>query len=244
MTKEEKIAESFSRLGITLSSIQINQFIKYYELLVFWNRNVNLTTVTDFDDVLLRHFVDSASVSEAVDFSSVDNVIDVGTGAGFPGMVLKILYPDLRITLLDSKNKKISFLNTVISELKLGDIDTVYSRAEDAAHNPAYREQYDLCLSRAVADLTVLSEYCLPFVKDDGLFIAYKSDNSDEEIKNANYALKTLSSSVDSVDKVVLSGSDIRRSLIIIKKISSINSKYPRKAGIPRKRPLVNTAAD
>ena len=171
----EKFVNDLNALGIKLSDAQINQFITYFEIIVEWNQFMNLTAITEYDEVMKKHFVDSLSLIKAYEVNKKAKVIDVGTGAGFPGLALKIAYPKLQVTLLDSLNKRIQFLNAVIDKLQLTEVDTVHGRAEDFAKPGKLREKYDLCVSRAVANLSTLSEYCLPFVKEGGYFISYKS---------------------------------------------------------------------
>ena len=172
-TQFEKDLEDFQ---VKLSDIQIKQFIRYYELLVEWNEFMNLTAITEYDEVMKKHFVDSLSLIKAFDVDKEATVIDVGTGAGFPGLALKIAYPSLKVTLLDSLNKRINFLNEVITQLGLTGIETIHGRAEDFAKPGLLREKFDICVSRAVANLSTLSEYCIPYVKKDGVFVAYKSE--------------------------------------------------------------------
>ena len=230
--------KDFKELGIQLGDYQIEQFIKYYELLVEWNSFMNLTAITEFDDVFKKHFIDSISLIKAYDVNKKISVIDVGTGAGFPGLALKIAYPQMKITLLDSLNKRIQFLNEVINQLGLKDIDTVHGRAEDFAKPGKLREKYDLCVSRAVANLSTLSEYCLPFVKVGGQFISYKSEKIQEEAEQAKKAIAILGGKYEKQIELYLPDSDIYRNLFVVSKISKTNSKYPRKAGMPSKEPL------
>ncbi|MCR5254723.1 MAG: 16S rRNA (guanine(527)-N(7))-methyltransferase RsmG [Acetatifactor sp.] len=225
-------------LGITLSDLQKQQFVRYYELLIEWNSFMNLTAITDFDEVFKKHFVDSLSLIKVADLDREFSVIDVGTGAGFPGLCLKIAFPKLHITLLDSLNKRLNFLNEVIDDLGLKDIKTIHGRAEDIAKKSDYREQFDISVSRAVANLTTLSEYCLPFVKVGGRFIAYKSEKIEEEKKTASSALKILGGEFESEESFYLPGSDLYRNLYSISKVSKTPGKYPRKAGLPLKEPL------
>lgn len=234
-----KIFENkLNELGITLDELQKQQFVKYYELLVEWNKVINLTGITEYEEVNEKHFVDSLSIVKALDLSKVESVIDIGTGAGFPGIPLKIAFPHLKVTLLDSLNKRIKFLDTVISELGLEDIHTIHGRAEDYAKQADYREQYDLCVSRAVANLATLSEYCIPYVKNGGLFISYKSGEIDEELKQSKKAIHILGGKIEQAVKFQLPGSKIGRSFIIINKYQNTSKKYPRKAGLPAKEPL------
>ena len=236
--RTDQFKKDLLELGVTLDDHQIDQFITYYKMLVEWNEVMNLTAITEYDDVLKKHFVDSLSLIKAYDVSKEEKVIDVGTGAGFPGLALKIAYPSLQITLLDSLNKRIQFLNAVIEQLGLTGVDTVHGRAEDFAKPDKLREKYDLCVSRAVANLSTLSEYCLPFVREGGLFISYKSEKITEEIEKAGKAISTLGGKVEGQVEFILPESDIYRNLFIIKKVKKTPSKYPRKAGLPSKEPL------
>ena len=206
--------EKLSALGITLKEEQKTQFDKFYELLVEWNKVMNLTGITEYEEVNEKHFVDSLSIVKAVDMNKVESVIDIGTGAGFPGIPLKIAFPHLKIVLLDSLNKRINFLNTVIEELGLKDIDTIHGRAEDFAKQTVYREQFDLCVSRAVANLATLSEYCIPYVKKDGMFVPYKSGEIDEEVEQSKKAIHVLGGKMENVVKFQLPGTEIGRSSI------------------------------
>lgn len=227
-----------NELGITLTDKQRQQFDKFYELLVEWNKVMNLTGITEYEEVNEKHFVDSLSIVKAIDMESVESVIDVGTGAGFPGIPLKIAFPHLKVVLLDSLNKRINFLNEVIAELGLTDIKTIHGRAEDYAKQTEYREKFDLCVSRAVANLSTLSEYCLPYVSVDGMFVPYKSGEIDEELENSKKAVKILGGKIENVVKFQLPGTEIGRSFVKIRKIANTNKKYPRKAGLPAKEPL------
>ncbi len=225
-------------LGITLNDRQINQFLEYYELLVEWNQKINLTAITEYQEVLKKHFVDSVSLAKAYDLKKPVDMIDVGTGAGFPGLALKIAFPDLQVVLLDSLNKRISFLEIVIERLKLSGVKTIHGRAEDFARSDGFRESFDLCVSRAVANLSTLSEYCLPFVKVGGMFISYKSEKVMEEAPSAQNAITLLGGRVTNQVEFQLPDSDIYRSLFVIEKIKRTPLKYPRRAGLPGKEPL------
>ena len=227
-----------NELGITLTDKQKQQFDKFYELLVEWNKVMNLTGITDYEEVNEKHFVDSLSIVKAIDMESVQSVIDVGTGAGFPGIPLKIAFPHLKVVLLDSLNKRINFLNEVIAQLGLTDIKTIHGRAEDYAKQAEYRENFDLCVSRAVANLSTLSEYCLPYVSMNGMFVPYKSGEIDEELENSKKAVKILGGKIENVVKFQLPGTEIGRSFVKVRKIANTNKKYPRKAGLPAKEPL------
>lgn len=224
--------------GVTLTEKQIEQFEKYYELLVEWNKVMNLTGITEFDEVMQKHFVDSVAAAEYVEMEKINSLIDVGTGAGFPGIPLKIVYPHLQVTLLDSLNKRIKFLDEVVDNLGLIGIETVHGRAEDVAKKAEYREQFDLSVSRAVANLASLTEYCLPFVKVGGKFVSYKSVSVDEEIAQSKKAVYVLGGEIGKVEKFHLPGSDMERALVVVEKKRSTPKKYPRKAGMPTKEPL------
>lgn len=225
-------------LEITLSEKQKRQFYKFYKLLVEWNKVMNLTGITEYEEVNEKHFVDSLSIVKAIDISSVESVIDIGTGAGFPGIPLKIAFPHLNVVLLDSLNKRIHFLNTVIDELGLKNINTIHGRAEDFAKQMEYREKFDLCVSRAVANLATLSEYCIPYIKQDGLFIPYKSGEIEEELEQSKKAIHVLGGKIQNVVKFQLPGSEIGRSFVVVRKIQNTAKKYPRKAGLPSKEPI------
>jgi len=226
------------QLGIALSDHQMKQFLKYYELLVEWNEFMNLTAITEYDEVMKKHFLDSLSLIKTYDVSKNRTVIDVGTGAGFPGLAIKIAYPELQVTLLDSLNKRIKFLDEVILQLGLTGVETVHGRAEDYAKPGKLREKFDLCVSRAVANLTSLTEYCLPFVKVGGEFISYKSEKMSEELEHAKKAISVLGGKYDRCEEFYLPESDIFRNLVVIKKVKETPKKYPRKAGMPTKEPI------
>lgn len=231
-----KFINDLKAIGIELSDEQLEQFLTYYEMLIEKNKVMNLTAITDFDEVLEKHFEDSLSLIQAVDLEKSQAVIDLGTGAGFPGIPLKIAFPNLQITLADSLNKRILFLEDVICELGLAGIDTVHGRAEDLAKNSDYREKFDLCVSRAVANLSTLSEYCLPFVKIGGKFISYKAGECDEEVAASKSSVFLLGGKISDIKKFELGESG--RAFVIIDKVSGTPKKYPRKAGTPSKDPL------
>lgn len=233
--------QGLKEFAVELSEKQIDQFYEYYRFLLQWNEVMNLTAITQLEEVVTKHFVDSLSLVKAVDREMLCelNVLDLGTGAGFPGIPLKIAFPSMKIVLMDSLNKRIKFLNDVISKLELHDIYAIHGRAEDYGRDNEYREQFDLCVSRAVANLSTLSEYCIPFVKIKGIFIPYKSGNVEEEIRQSKGALEVLGGRIESVTEFLLPGSDMGRALIKVKKIKATSKKYPRKAGIPGKEPLI-----
>lgn len=232
------LTEKVKELSIVLNDKQIQQFEQYYNILVEWNKVINLTAITEYEEVVEKHFLDSLTIVNAIHVEKIETLIDVGTGAGFPGIPLKIAFPHLKVTLLDSLNKRIKFLNEVIDLLELNDIKAIHGRAEDYAKQAEYREQYDICVSRAVANLATLSEYCLPYVKVDGLFVPYKSGEIDEELKSSEKAVSILGGKVEEVVKFQLPGTDIGRSFVKIHKIKETKKKYPRKAGMPTKEPL------
>lgn len=219
-----------------LSDKQENQFEKYMKLLVEWNEKVNLTAITEHDDIILKHFVDSLTIEKYINNGA--SVIDVGTGAGFPGIPLKIYNESLDVTLLDSLNKRINFLNEVIKELDLEKIKTIHLRAEDGGKDEMLREKFDVATSRAVANLSTLSEYLLPFVKVGGEAICMKGPNVEDELKDAKKAIKILGGEVEKNEKIVLPNSDIERNIIIIKKVKPTPKSFPRKAGTPSKAPI------
>lgn len=227
-----------SALGVVLDDRRIEQFLTYYEMLVNWNQKMNLTAITEYEEVLKKHFIDSISLIKAYDVTKDSKVIDVGTGAGFPGLALKIAYPNLQVTLLDSLNKRIHFLDAVIASLGLKEVETIHGRAEDLAKPDMLREKFDLCVSRAVANLSTLSEYCLPFVKQGGQFISYKSEKISEEMEAAQKPISILGGNVVDQVEFFLPNSNIYRNLFVIKKVRETPLKYPRKAGIPAREPI------
>lgn len=231
-----------SKINIQLDDKQYKQFDRFYEMLVEWNKVMNLTGITEYEEVIVKHFVDSLAVNVVPEVHELlmggCECVDVGTGAGFPGIPLKIAFPQIQIDLLDSLMKRLKFLDAVIDENGLEQVRTIHSRAEEAAQKADYRQKYDLCVSRAVANLSSLSEYCLPYVKINGLFVAMKSGEIEEELEESQNAVKILGGSIVRVDKMVLPDSDISRSFVIIKKVKDTPKKYPRKAGMPTKEPI------
>lgn len=238
-----KLTEICEKINIDITDKQVSQFSTYYEMLIEKNKVMNLTAITEKEDVIVKHFIDSVAIipylKEKQILSGKDiSIIDIGTGAGFPGIPLKIMLPDVNVTLLDSLNKRVGFLNEVINELDLKKISAIHGRAEDIAVDNTHREKYDLCVSRAVANLSTLSEYCLPFVKVGGYFISYKAGDSEEEINKSKNAIKLLGGKINKVEDFILPESDACRVFVMIKKLESTNKKYPRKAGVPSKKPL------
>ena len=232
----EKFREGLLNLKLELTEKQIEQFLIYYEMLIEKNKVMNLTAITEYDEVIEKHFLDSISLCQVYDLSKPVTILDMGTGAGFPGIPLKIAFPEVEITLADSLNKRIKFLDEVIEALGLEKVTTVHARAEELARNKEHRESYDVVVSRAVANLSTLGEYCIPFVKQGGCFISYKSGEVEEEVENAKKGIKILGGQIKDIYKFNLS--DQKRSFITIEKIKTTPKTYPRKAGTPAKMPL------
>jgi len=238
MIKEDKIKFEIGKLGIELNDTQCMQFLRYYEILIEWNEVMNLTAITDYNDVVTKHFADSLELIKVLDLSKEYKVLDLGTGAGFPGIPLNIVFPNLKITLLDSLNKRVKFLDEVIRQLGLKNIEAIHGRAEDFGKDKLYREQYDLCVSRAVANLATLSEYCLPYVKKQGYFISYKSGKIEEEVQASKKAIALFGGKLDRVENFNLIDTDMERSFVVIEKIEETPKQYPRSAGKPSKEPI------
>lgn len=239
MLKEEfakKMKELSSEIGILLQEEQINQFYTYMELLLEWNKKINLTAIINPEEIILKHFIDSMTIAKYIKENK--KLIDVGTGAGFPGIPLKIIREDIEITLLDSLNKRVNFLNEVIEQLKLKKITAIHSRAEELGKNKKYRENFDYATSRAVANLSTLAEYLMPFVKLNGACISMKGFNVETEIEESKKAILILGGEIKNIEKFQLPKSDINRNIIIINKVKCTPSKYPRKAGTPAKEPI------
>lgn len=232
----DQFLEEVNKISIELSEKQLEQFRLYYEMLVEKNKVMNLTGITEWNEVLEKHFLDSISLIRAVNLNQELTVMDMGTGAGFPGIPLKIAFPELKVTLADSLNKRVLFLQEVIDALELENIEAIHGRAEDLAKDKNYREQYDLAVSRAVANLSTLSEYCLPFVKIGGQFISYKSGECEEEVEASKSAVFLLGGKIKDIVKFDLGESG--RSFIVIDKVKGTPKTYPRKAGTPTKNPL------
>ncbi|OUO39603.1 16S rRNA (guanine(527)-N(7))-methyltransferase RsmG [Megamonas hypermegale] len=235
----DELKVAATEYGLNLTEDQISAFNKYYELLYEWNKKINLTAITEPKDVAIKHMVDSLSCFKADLFKENTSLIDVGTGAGFPGLPLKIFYPSLKLTLLDSLNKRVKFLQLVVDELGLKDVEVIHARSEEAARNKKYREKFDLATARAVARLPIICEYCLPFVKDGGTFIALKGRQYEEEATQAQKAIKVLGGEIADIMPVKLPEIDDKRAVIYIKKIKSTPKTYPRKAGTPERNPIV-----
>ncbi len=233
---EEILKTYLKKIDIELSKKQIEQFYTYMNLLLEWNEKINLTAITEPEEVILKHFVDSLTISAYIKKGS--KLVDMGTGAGFPGIPLKILRDDIEITLVDSLNKRINFLNEVIKELELREISTVHARAEEFGQNKKYREKFDIATSRAVANLSTLSEYLVPLVKLEGKIICMKGSEVKEEVENAKNAIKILGGKMEKEESFNLPNSDMKRNLVIIKKIKNTPAKYPRKPGTPAKEPI------
>ncbi|MBO5197912.1 MAG: 16S rRNA (guanine(527)-N(7))-methyltransferase RsmG [Lachnospiraceae bacterium] len=252
----DKLITGMRSMGIELTETQLAQFDRFYELLIEWNEKMNLTGITEYEEVIQKHFIDSASLVKVYDADKIQRqcqesekngtssmpaikILDMGTGAGFPGIPLKIVFPEVEFVLMDSLNKRINFLNEVIRVLGLTKITAVHARAEEYARKPEYREQFDLCVSRAVARLNTLAEFCMPFVKPGGLFIPYKSGKIQEELEEADYAIRLLGGDKPKVEAFTLPNSDIERTFVCIKKKKETPSVYPRAGGKPLKAPLI-----
>ncbi|MEH2944525.1 16S rRNA (guanine(527)-N(7))-methyltransferase RsmG [Lachnospiraceae bacterium KK002] len=234
----EKFKLGLEELKIPYSDKKINQFLIFYEMLTEKNKVMNLTAITEFEDVVEKHFLDSLSLIKCVDLNGIMKVLDLGTGAGFPGIPLKIMFPELDMVLMDSLNKRVLFLQEVISELNLSGVTAIHGRAEEMAVKKEYREQFDLCVSRAVANLSALSEYCIPFVKPGGTFISYKSGEIEGEVRQAGKAVAVLGGKIVNIEKFVLPETDVSRSFVQIEKIKRTPKSYPRKAGTPSRAPI------
>lgn len=230
--------DACSDVNIDFNNEIYDKFIMYKELIKEWNNKINLTAITDDEEIIKKHFIDCIKIFTFEPLKNVKNVIDVGTGAGFPGIPMSILKPDFNMVLLDSLNKRVNFLNLVKSELKLPNLTNLHGRAEDYGREAAYRENFDAAVSRAVANLAVLSEYCIPYVKVGGYFIALKGPGADEEIMEGKVAVKKLGGDIEEVIKVNIEGSDLKHNLVIIRKVTETPSVYPRKAGTAAKKPI------
>lgn len=225
--------------GVALTSQQLDQFEQYYQLLIEWNQKMNLTAITERNEVYEKHFFDSLTPLRFFSLNEVQTLIDVGSGAGFPGIPLKICFPHLHLTILDSLNKRINFLAEVVRHLNLSDVSLIHGRAEEAGHRNELREQFDISTARAVAKLPVLAEYCLPFVKKGGIFFAMKGAQIEEEVKTSKKAVSSLGGEIREVQSLSLPFEKSERNIVFISKIKATPSKYPRKPGLPAKKPII-----
>ena len=233
---KDKLKKISKQINIDLNEMQLNQFKKYMDLLLEWNEKINLTAITEENEIILKHFIDSMTLLEYIEDNA--SIVDVGTGAGFPGIPISIVRDDTKVTLVDSLNKRINFLEDVISKIELKNIKAIHSRAEDFGRNKQSRESFDISVSRAVANLSVLVEYLLPLVKVGGKCICMKGSEVEEEITEAKFAIKELGGKIESIDEFCLPGTDIKRNIIVIKKDKETPNRYPRKSGTPLKKPL------
>jgi len=238
MKNESLLIEGLKQLNINPDQKIITQFCEYYKLLVDWNSRINLTAITDEEEVITKHFLDSVMLVKTIDLNNIRMVMDIGTGAGFPGIPLKIVFPHIKLVLLDSVNKKIQFLEAVTDQLQLDQVECIHGRAEDYAKEEKYRASFDLVVSRAVSNLSTLSEYCIPFVENKGFFVAYKSADCDFEVEDAAHAIDVLGGEVSKITRHVIPSTDITRTYVCIEKIKKTPLSYPRKAGMPAKKPL------
>lgn len=239
MDIREVLKDGALSYNINLSEEQINQFMIYKELLQEWNEKINLTAITDDIEIVKKHFIDSISIVKSGVLKDGMSLIDVGTGAGFPGIPIKIIIPGIRVVLLDSLNKRITYLNEVINKLRLKDIETIHGRAEELGKNPKYREKFDISTARAVANLSVLSEYCIPYVKVNGYFIAMKGPSIEEEIMTGKNAIGTLGGKFVEIVKTEIPGEDFNHNIVIVEKIRNTEEKYPRKYAQIEKKPII-----
>ncbi|HOA79488.1 MAG TPA: 16S rRNA (guanine(527)-N(7))-methyltransferase RsmG [Defluviitaleaceae bacterium] len=238
MELKDYLKDGSKQLGISLDDNQIKQFFMFKDLLLEWNNKINLTAIVDEKEIIIKHFLDCLSVGQFIDLDFAGNIIDVGTGAGFPGIPLKIAYPNLKITLLDSLNKRINFLEELVCQLNLKDVTCVHGRAEELGQNKDYRESYDLCISRAVAHLSVLAEYTLPFIKVGGTLVSMKGVNVEDELNDSLKAIDTLGGEIADMKDVTIPFSDINHRIILIKKVRLTPTKFPRKPGKPSRSPI------
>lgn len=238
MENSKILTDALDELKIEYDDKKIQLLLKYYDMLIEKNKVMNLTAITDFNEVMIKHFADSLSVLRFVEFEDGNIVLDLGTGAGFPGIPLKIFLPNVEFLLVDSVNKKLNFINEVIEKLGLNKISVLHARAEELGHKEDFREKFDFVCSRAVANLSTLSEYTIPFLRQDGLFVSYKASIVNEEISNAEKAIKILGAKIEKVEKFSLPGIGDERDFVFIKKISKTPKKFPRKSGVPSKEPL------
>ncbi|MBP1917552.1 16S rRNA (guanine(527)-N(7))-methyltransferase RsmG [Youngiibacter multivorans] len=234
----EYMKSCVNEMGIEFDEIAYGKFIRYSEMLIDWNSRINLTAITDMDGIIKKHFIDSLKIFEFSPIKKARKIIDVGTGAGFPGIPMKIINDDFELTLLDSLNKRIDYLKEVCKELKLENVDFVHARAEDGARMPEHREKYDLAVSRAVANMAVLSELCLPFVKTGGYFIALKGPGVETELSEAKKAITEMGGKLLKVINVAIKDTDLNHNIVVVEKIAKTPLKYPRQAGLVSKNPI------
>lgn len=232
------LEEACTDIGLEFTKEKYDQFMKYKDLIQEWNKKVNLTSIKEDEEIIKKHFIDSIKIFKFKEVKNAKTIIDIGTGGGFPGIPMKIVNPDCEMVLLDSLNKRINFLNIVINDLGLKNISTIHGRAEDFAVKSEYREKFDVVVSRAVANMTVLSEFCLPYVNLGKHFVALKGPSVDEELRESKRALSVLGGEVEKLIPVKIEGSDLEHNLVVIKKIKTTPKQYPRKAGTANKKPL------
>ncbi len=237
MNKQEFYEKVKEQVGIDLTEKQKYQYQRYYELVVEWNKKINLTAITEEEEFYTKHFFDSISLAFYKDYSNVENICDVGSGAGFPSIPLKILYPNLKVTIVDSLNKRIKFLDLIKNELELTDCNFIHARAEEIGQNKDYREKFEVVTARAVARLNILSELCLPLVKKGGYFLSLKAQKAEEETKEAINAIKLLGGKLEKDLEFSIEGEE--RHILEIRKAKETPNKYPRKVGTPNKKPLI-----
>ena len=230
--------EASEEAGLELTEVQYEGFIKYMRLLQEWNEKINLTAITEDEEIIKKHFIDCIKAFKSEEIKNAKTIIDVGTGAGFPGLPIAIMNPDCEVTLLDSLNKRINFLNLIVKELNLKNVKTIHSRAEDGARNKELREKFDVATSRAVANMAVLSEFCLPYVRINGHFVALKGPAVDEELKDADKAIKTLGGEFKGLIEIEIEDTDLKHNIVEVKKIKQCPKIYPRKAGTVNKNPI------
>ena len=238
MNDKSLIINKLTAEGIKITDVQCDKLYRFYEMVIEKNKVMNLTAITDYEEFVIKHFVDSLMIAKVMDMTVPMTVLDIGTGAGFPGVPIKIVYPETEVLLLDSLNKRLNFLNEVIAELDLKGITTIHSRAEELQAKGEYRENFDLCVSRAVSALPTLSEYCLPYVKLGGKFVAYKATGADEEIETSKTAIRVLGGEIKETAHFTIKYTDYTRVLISIEKTKNTPKKYPRSGGKPNKNPL------
>ena len=234
----DKLKKALDELKAEYTQETIDKFAMYMDEILDWNEKINLTAITDRDEFISKHFIDSLLAAAAAGMNEAENIIDVGTGGGFPGVPLAIIFPQKNFVLMDSLNKRLKVIDTVCGKIGITNVTTLHGRAEELSRNKAHREKYDVCVSRAVANMSTLSEYCLPFVKKGGYFLAYKGPNSEEEVAAAANAVKLLGGAVESYTEAMFSDFEFSHHIICVKKIKETPAKYPRKAGIPSKEPL------